>query len=237
MGFAWFSLNCLKGSKVANIRSRQTTPTNQTLKPQKMPNVSLIRSRTNVRGQKPLCTILRQIRRGNYQTRIAALRREVNSGRPRTDLIESQLPHFTPAARFQAFCQLEYLVHYTGILRTDVRTSEQEVINLRQLAQKIPYVYACFLNARGNALTILTQSSNEVTQHWSAAKAVAEYYRRRLKCRSGVRAYGITEVCAFSHDPVAYFQPEAEVYPYQPAPGEKMLHITNIGTALQKKHA
>ena len=202
-----------------------------------MPSVSLIRARINVRGQKPLCVILQDIRKGKHQKRVEALRREVKCRRPRVDSIESQLPHFTPAALFQDFCQLEYLVRYTAIIRTDIRVKEEEVHQLRQTVQKIPYVFASFLNARGNALVILTKSSNEVIEHWSASKAIAEYYRRRLKRRSGVRAFGITEASALSFDPSAYFQPEAEVFPYQPVPNEKMLNITNIGTALKKNHA
>ena len=117
-------------------------------------------------------------------------------------------------------------------------SKRRKSFNSGSTVQKIPYVFTSFLNARGNALIILTKSSNEVIEHWSASKAIAEYYRRRLKRRSGVRAFGITEASAlFLRSDRLYFQPEAEVFPYQPAPNEKMLNITNIGTALKKKHA
>ena len=154
-----------------------------------MPNVSLIRTKLYVRGQKPLSTILKQIQKGVFQHRVDALRKEVERGRPRVDFIQNQLPHFSPSARFQEYCQLEYLVKYTGIIRTDVSVKPEEARKVRQLVHDVPYAYACFLNARGNALVILTKSSHEVIQHWSAGKAIADYYRRRLRRRKGVRAF------------------------------------------------
>ena len=200
-----------------------------------MPNVSLVQFKLYIRGQKPLCTILRQIQKGKYQFQVEALRKEFLLGRPRSNYYLDRLPTFSPSGRFQELCQLEYLIKYTKIIRTDIKLKVGEGSALRRALLRSPYVYACFLNAKGNALTVLTKVPNEAIWHWWAAKVVAQYYRDHLKRGNGIEGFGLIEQCIFSYDPQVYFNKEAPVFPYEPGPEEPMPMITNIGAALKKK--
>ncbi len=201
-----------------------------------MTTVTVFRRKVHVAAQRPLLTILRQIKNGLYRQLVEEVRHQLLIDKKhRAFYFRDLIPEFTPSACFGQTRQLEYLEAYSQFIQLEVKNvAKEELCNIKFTATQLPHTFACFVNTEGNGLIILTRTPLDPRWHRFSFLEIRKYYLSKLKARIGKQGHSILDLCRYSYDPDMYLNTEAPQFPVQPGPNDVPPRYSNLERALEK---
>ena len=210
-----------------------------------MPVVTVFRRKVSISAQKPLSTILKQIKNGMYQSMVESLRLAIAKERKnRANYIQGLIPGFTPSGKYVTARLLSNLEQYTQYIQLETAKLKREQLSIvKSQVTSIPYTYACFVNAPGDRLIILTETPLEGRWHYYSFVSIRAWYADQLNLGFTDQGKSALNVCSYSYDPDIYINPDAAAFPVEPSPGGpkmgvsrlKALCLERLGAILQQE--
>jgi len=163
---------------------------------------------------KPLITILEDIKAGTYKTQISDIRtNKANGNTSKYDQLKKELLAFTPSATFNGGRKKDLLTAYSGFVHLDFDKLETDKLSrLIELIQTIPFTYACFTSPSGDGLKVFVRVDTNHEQHDIAYKQVQAFYEKQLSTIADPKCKDITRLCFVSSDTDTFINEDAQVF-------------------------
>ncbi|MFN9116266.1 MAG: VapE domain-containing protein [Bacteroidota bacterium] len=156
--------------------------------------------------------IISRIRSREFESQILAIREAIEDGKnEQAGSLKRKLPAFTPSGTFQGGHAASDLTEYSGILHIDVdKIDPKRLSSLAQELRQTPDVLAFFLSPSGKGLKIFYRSDGSELQHKSNMVKLMAIFKQRYGFDPDFACKDLPRLCYFSHDPDAFFNPDAE---------------------------
>lgn len=163
---------------------------------------------------KPLISILEDIKAETYKHQIAAIRNYKAQGNTSlADQLKKELLAFTPSATFNGGRKKELLTAYSGFVHLDFDKLETDKLSrLTELIKTIPFTYACFTSPSGDGLKVFVRVDSDHEQHDIAYKQVQTHYEKELSTIADPKCKDITRLCFVSSDTNTFINEDAQVF-------------------------
>ena len=185
------------------------------------PAVTLFTGFRNPVEDKPLLSVLEDIRQGVYRKEVEQLREYVLQNNPeKADAAKSKLLAFTPSATFEGGRKPEYFKQYSGFIHLDFDKLPPEILEekFRQITQ-IPFTYACFRSPSGNGIKVFIRVSSDMLHHTEMYVQVLTWYENELGIKADEKCKDLPRLCFMSYDPGTFINTASKVFEYhQEAP-------------------
>lgn len=185
-----------------------------------MPTITIFRHKNQVCAQRPLLTILQQIKRGMYKEIVQDLREQkLLELKDLDEYLLDHLPAFTPSGKFEGGRDLDSLMDYSQYIWLEVAGLDQDLLaSIKMDIARIPFTYACFINQLGEGLVVLVKVKTPALLHTGAFACINQFYRQRLALDTTLSGQHIGDLCPYSYDPDIYINPDAALFPVKLQP-------------------
>ena len=144
--------------------------------------ITIFKNFNEVGENKPLPTILEEIKTGKYKPGIIYLRKSLAEKKEEAyNKAKKSLPAFTPSGKFIGGRKLEFLTEYSNFIILDIdKLSATELQKAKNLAAQSEFTYACFVSPSGNGLKILVKIETHID--WPNALHFANHLHLICRC-------------------------------------------------------
>ena len=183
-----------------------------------MPNVSIFKNFNKVTENKPIESILSDIKTGKWKTDIEKLRNLKKQNKvEQFDSLKKSLPAFTPSGQFENGRKPEFLKEYSKLIVIDIdKLPEKKLQTVKTKASECKYTFACFVSPGGNGLKILVKVDSDKDQHLLAFNCLKKYFDKQLDIDIDKSGKDITRLCFVSFDSGLFYNPESKPFSVQP---------------------
>jgi len=163
---------------------------------------------------KPLTSVLHDIKSGKYSGEIERIRTCIGTGDDtKADELKKSLLAFTPSATFKAGRNQNTVEKYSGFVHLDFdKLAPAEMPGIIGKIKAIPYTFACFTSPKGAGLKVFVKVSSDLNSHARAYAAVKTFYEQALNIEADPKCKDITRLCFVSCDPELYMNENAETF-------------------------
>jgi hypothetical protein len=161
----------------------------------------------------PLVQIIDIIRSNDHYLSIDELREKVHFGDKKgANDIKISLPAFTPSGVFNTKRNSDNLQTYSGILHVDIdKISDARRLELSAQLMKEKDVFAFFRSPSGNGLKIFFIGDKSKENHERQMIKLYAFFEKKYGIQPDKSCKDLGRLCFFSHDPDAYYNPDAVV--------------------------
>jgi len=179
-----------------------------------MPLVSLFSNFIHKTDDKPLSSILNDIKNGAYKTQVDAIQKMLNQGNnDEASNLKKQLPAFTVSGTFQGGRSVDKIEEYNQFVILDIdKLSAPQIKELKNMAFLAPYTYAVFISPSGKGLKIIVKVDSEIIRHKQAFSQVVEYYEEALNINIDISGSDISRLCFMSFDADCIIKENFEIF-------------------------
>jgi hypothetical protein len=177
------------------------------------PEMSIFDSVTSkTSGTQSFSQIIDSIRETDYCLTIEDIRDQNAQGnKSAADLKKKTLPAFTPSGIFELGHTSQDLVEYSGILHLDIdKLEDYELIQLEHKLRESKDTLAFFRSPSGNGLKVFFLCNDIRENHQGNMLKLFTVFENRYNFRPDPACKDISRLCFFSHDPNAYYNPQAD---------------------------
>lgn len=163
---------------------------------------------------KPLTSVLLEIKNGKYKAEIERIRACISTGEDsKADELKKSLLAFTPSATFKAGRNQNTVEKYSGFVHLDFdKLVPAEMPAIIEKIKAIPYTFACFTSPRGVGLKVFVKVSSDLSRHALAYATVKAFYEQELNIEADPKCKDFTRLCFVSCDPELYLNENAVTF-------------------------
>lgn len=178
-------------------------------------NMSFVTNHSRVQSNLSIEQLYQTIKGGDYKAKVDTIRALYNSGdEEKATKIKQKLPGVTISGTFKPSRTGEHLENYSGYLCLDIDDLDpDELIRQKQAVKELSYTVMAFISPSGCGLKVIVGVDTGSDQHKKTYKQVQAYYEKALDCKCDNTTSDVTRLCYLSHDPEAFLNPDAEVFP------------------------
>lgn len=179
-----------------------------------MPVITIINEANSITTNKPLITLLRQIKGGLFRNSVGEYRHEGNKDKQAELLFH--IPSFLPTGCFRSQNKFLNLVEYSQVVMLDIEeVAPENIDDIFTCICHDQFTYACFRDTKGTGFKLFVLTANEKhIQHPDIFEAVKNHYQKRLGTRLPDNGASIHHRCKVSYDPNAYINKNATPFAY-----------------------
>ncbi|TCZ73829.1 DUF3987 domain-containing protein [Flaviaesturariibacter aridisoli] len=192
---------------------------------------SLVKNLVETEGEVSINELVRLVREGTVYEHIKKLRELIALGNKEdASTLKKKLPAFIPSGVFKEYRKKENLHSYSQIVVLDFDHVE-DVTEALVYLQSIPFTLFSFKSPSGQGIKVLVKTNGEKESHENSFRQVAIHYEKATALSVDPSGKDIARLCFLSHDPDAYYNPNAETFCFDnlPSTGEGERYEVNSG--------
>ena len=180
------------------------------------PTVSMVKDAYSIETQDvPADKVIAAIRNGRWRDYVGEIRQEAD--KETADKYKACLPGVLFSGKFSER-KNHALVQHSGLLCADLDNLNGELQNAREKLLSSPYLWALFTSPSGEGLKAVFRVRPDGATHRGSYRAVEHHVKDLTGIHIDEACKDPARLCFVSHDPAAYYNPDAQELTPLPEP-------------------